>query len=94
MKALFIFVLLIGSFGLKAQIRIELSDVSKHIGDSVVVKGKVFSSRAVTNGKLLLVYLGGAFPNHLLTVVLQDNVQKVLEEPLKRALEELSIVGR
>lgn len=94
MKALLVSLLLLGALSLNAQTKIELADVSKHVGDSVIVKGKVFSSRAVSNGKLLLINLGGAYPNQLLTVVLQESVQKVLAEPLKAELQELSIAGK
>jgi DNA/RNA endonuclease YhcR with UshA esterase domain len=89
-----IFLLVILAFTTNAQKQVELHDISKYVGDSVIVKGKVFSSRAVSGGKLLLINLGGAFPNQLLTVVLQENVQKVLAEPLKSDLQEISIAGK
>ena len=69
-------------------------DIAKHVGDSVIVKGKVFSSRAVSNGKLLLVNLGGAYPHQLLAVVIGEDVQKLLKEALKAELLELSVAGK
>jgi hypothetical protein len=89
-----IFLLVILAFTTNAQKQVELQHISKYVGDSVIVKGKVFSSRVVSGGKLLLINLGGAFPNQLLTVVLQENVQKVLAEPLKSDLQEISIAGK
>jgi hypothetical protein len=87
-------VLLFVSLIAKAQKQVELADISKHIGDSVTVKGKVFSSRAVSNGKLLLLNLGAAFPNQLLTVVMGEEIQKVAAEALKLDIQELSVAGK
>lgn len=78
----------------QAQKKIELQDISRHVGDSVIVGGKVASSRAVNGGKLLLINLGGAYPNQLLTVVLNEELQKALEESLKRELQTLSVAGK
>ena len=50
--------------------------------------------KAVSNGKLLLINMGGAYPNQLLTVVLQDKVQSTLSEPLKAELQELTVAGK
>jgi len=95
MKTLFFSLLLLaGSFSLKAQAKVELKDLSKHTGDSVIVQGKVFGQKAVSNGKLLLINLGAAFPDQLLTVVLGEEAQKALAEPLKSELEELSVAGK
>lgn len=94
MKALFVSLLLIASLSSTAQKNIELTEVAKHVGDSVVVKGKVFGTKAVSGGKLLLVNLGGAYPNQLLTIALQEEVQKVLAEPLKANLEEIAVAGK
>lgn len=78
----------------QAQKQIELQDVSRHVGDSVIVGGKVFSARTVDGGKLLLVNLGGAFPDQLLTVVLNEDMQKLLQEPLKSELQSLKVAGK
>jgi len=94
MKTLFVSLLLIGSMTLKAQTKIELTDVSKHVGDSVIVKGKVFGLKEVDGGRLLLINLGGAYPKELLTIVLQKDVQKVLAEPLKGELQEIAVAGK
>jgi DNA/RNA endonuclease YhcR with UshA esterase domain len=95
MKTLFVsFLLLAGSFSVKAQTKVALADVAKHTGDSVIVQGKVFGTKATSGGKLLLINLGAAFPAQLLTVVLEEEAQKALAEPLKSELEELSIAGK
>jgi DNA/RNA endonuclease YhcR with UshA esterase domain len=95
MKTFFVSLLILaGSLSLKAQTKVELADVAKHTGDSVIVHGKVFGQKAVNGGKLLLVNLGGAFPDQLLTVVLGEETQKALAEPLKSELEELSVAGK
>jgi DNA/RNA endonuclease YhcR with UshA esterase domain len=79
---------------LHAQKQIELQDVSKHIGDSVIVGGKVFSLKSANGGKLLLLNLGGAFPDQLLTIVLNEDLQKMLQEPLKSELQSLKVAGK
>jgi hypothetical protein len=50
---------------------IEISDAAKHTGESVTITAKAYSSRDM--GSFILVNLGAAYPNQLLTIVLRGN---------------------
>ncbi|GAA4920029.1 S1/P1 nuclease [Mucilaginibacter defluvii] len=53
---------------------VKLEDVKNSIGKSVVVTGKVFSSRDI--GSMILVNLGAAYPNQLLTIALKGKAKE------------------
>ena len=54
-----------------AQKPIKLEELSNHIGDSIIVTGKVFGGRYLSKSENAPTFLnvGGAFPNQLLTLV-------------------------
>ena len=56
----------------QGQTQVKLEDIKKHVGDSVSVCGKVFSTRYLesANNAPTLINLGGVYPNELLTVVI------------------------
>jgi hypothetical protein len=60
------------SFRAFSQTTIELKDVAAHIGDSVKLTGKVFSSRYLEGAKdaPTLLNIGAAYPDQLVTVVI------------------------
>jgi hypothetical protein len=62
------------SFFSTAQTKVSLADVGKHIGKTVTVTGKMVDGRYLdkSKSKLTLLNLGAAFPNQLLTIVIQD----------------------
>ncbi len=64
-----------------AQITIKAEDIGKHVGDSVKVCGKVFSTRYFEQAKNspTLLNIGAAFPNQLLTVVIWGDTRKQFE---------------
>lgn len=64
-----------------SQLRIQLEDVSKHIGDSVTVCGKMNGGRFLekSKGGPTFLNLGEAFPNHTLTIVIWSDVRKQFE---------------
>ena len=72
-----IFLCLLSFFG-NAQTTIKLEDVSKHVGDSVNVCGKVFSSRFLESATdtPTFINLGAAFPSQLLTIVIWGETRK------------------
>ena len=79
MKKYILSVLLIfGSIIGFAQTRVDLAEVGKHAGDSVVVEGKVYSTRYFADSKNAptLLNMGAAFPNQLLTVVIYREQRK------------------
>jgi hypothetical protein len=53
--------------------RVNLQDVGKYMDKVVAVQGKVFTSRDM--GSMVLVNLGAAFPNQLLTVVFRGEAK-------------------
>lgn len=64
-----------------AQTVIKLEDISKHIGDSVTVCGKISSIRFLETAKNTptFINLGQPFPNHALTIVIWSDVRKQFE---------------
>jgi hypothetical protein len=69
------------SISASSQTTIQLADVNKHIGDSVMVCGKVSGGRYLekSKGAPTFLNLGEAFPNHALTVVIWNDVRKQFE---------------
>lgn len=61
-----------------AQSAIKLEEAKDHIGDSVLICGKVFSARyfETSKGSPTLLNLGAAFPHQLLTVVIWEDLRK------------------
>jgi len=63
------------------QVKIKLEDISKHVGDSVTVCGKVAGIRFIKQSKNTPTFMnvGAAYPNQLLTVVIWGDVRKQYE---------------
>ena len=87
MKTIFIGVILLqATLLLSAQTRINLSDASTHIGDSVQVCGKVYGIKFLesSTGGPTLINMGAAFPDQLLALVIRKetraNFDKTPEE--------------
>jgi len=59
-----------------AQTKITAKEAAQHIGDSLMVCDKVYGGRFFEPNGLTLLNLGGAFPNHQLTVVMKADVRK------------------
>ena len=79
MKIVFCLVFALGLSGfLYSQTKINLDDVDQHIGDSVIVCGKVFSSRYMSNAEKTPTFLniGAKYPDQKLTVVIWGEVRK------------------
>jgi hypothetical protein len=80
-----------------AQTGIKLEDVSRHIGDSVTVCGKVADMRYFENskGKPTFLNIGAKFPNQQLTVLIWDNVRTQCSGKVEDLLnKEICITGR
>jgi micrococcal nuclease len=75
-----IFMAVFASTSLKAQKPIELSEASKHVGDSVRVCGKVYGGRYLSSstGQPTLLNMGGHYPDHLLTLVIWGKQERTL----------------
>ncbi|RFZ85193.1 hypothetical protein DYU05_06220 [Mucilaginibacter terrenus] len=54
---------------------VELKDIGSFVGKTVSVSGKVYSSRDI--GSMVLVNLGAAYPNQLLTVALKGKAKEL-----------------
>ena len=74
---------------LKAQTKINLEDVSKHIGDSVTVCGKVADMRYFENSKNkpTLINMGAKHPNSLLTLVIWEDARALFTTKVEDLLE-------
>lgn len=59
-------------------IKIEASDALHHIGDYVIATGKVYGSKDM--GSFVLVNVGAAYPDQLLTVVLRGEAKGAASE--------------
>ncbi|MDB5124746.1 MAG: hypothetical protein JWP94_2875 [Mucilaginibacter sp.] len=49
---------------------ISIAEVRKHIGETVTVTDKVFSTKLITPSNITLFNLGGYYPNQLLTIMI------------------------
>ncbi|RZK60217.1 MAG: hypothetical protein EOO91_02215 [Pedobacter sp.] len=77
----------------KSQTKIDIKDISKHIGDTVTICDSVYTTRAL-NG-LTLINLGAAFPKQLLTVVIYKADLAKFTEPEKIYLnKKVCITGK
>ncbi|MEO7214504.1 MAG: S1/P1 nuclease [Mucilaginibacter sp.] len=54
---------------------VKLEDAKNTIGKTVIIQGKVFSSRDI--GSMILVNLGAAYPNQLLTIALKGKAKEI-----------------
>ena len=81
-----------------AQKTIKLEEVSKYIGDSVMVLGKIYGGRYLPNtaNKPTLLNIGAPYPNQLLTVVIYEQDRKNFEMSPEIAYKdrEVFIIGR
>lgn len=80
-----------------AQTKINLDDVSKHIGDSVTVCGPVASIRYFENSnrKPTFLNIGDKYPNQKITLVIWEDVRKNFKEAPESLLnKKICITGR
>lgn len=99
MKYVLVFLLCFAGFtSLQAQSTISLDSVKTHVGDSVRICGKVFSTRFLesANGTPTLINLGGAFPNEKLTVVIFGENRNAFQVKPEEAWKdkEICVTGR
>ncbi|GEO11544.1 DNA-binding protein [Segetibacter aerophilus] len=61
-----------------AQTKIPIDEAGKHIGETVTICSKVFGGRYVDNSatKPTLLNLGAAYPNHKLTLLINNDDRK------------------
>lgn len=64
-----------------AQKSIKLEDINQHVGDSVIVEGKIFSGRFLSNssGAPTLLNVGALYPNQKLTLVIWGASRKYFD---------------
>ena len=82
---------------LKAQTKINLEDVSKHIGDSITVCAKVADLRYFENSKNkpTLINLGAKHPNELLTLIIWEDARTLFTTKIEDLLEKsICVTGR
>jgi hypothetical protein len=97
-KMLTAVLLTIGAYSASAQQTIKLEELSNHIGDSVIVSGKVFGGRFLSKSENAPTFLnvGGDFPNQLLTLVVwgkdRSNFKNAPEEAYKG--QEVQVAGK
>lgn len=77
---------------------IKLEDLSKHVGDTVKVCGKVYGIRYLEQAKNspTLINIGGAYPNQKLTIVIFGTVRKTFEKTPEElfADKEVCVTGK
>jgi len=98
MKRIYSFLLACMVTGIvNAQTKIELDEVSNHIGDSVTVCGLVASMRFFENSnrKPTFLNIGDKYPNQKITLVIWDDVRKNFKEAPETFLnKKICITGR
>jgi micrococcal nuclease len=85
------------SLSVSSQTSIKLEEVSKHIGDSVTVCGKVAGMRYFENSKNKPTFLniGAKHPDQLLTVVIWENARALFTgKPEDLMDKNICITGR
>ena len=85
MKCFFLILFIIIGFTSSAQLKeIEIADVSKDVGDSVHVVAQITGVRQLTNskGQPTFINLGKPYPNHLLTLVIWEDIRKLITTEL------------
>lgn len=98
LKTLYSIIALLITLCSTAQQKITLAEISKHIGDSVTVCGKITGGKFLdaTKNQPTFLNMGAAYPNQLLTVVIWGNTRKLFpykpEEHLKA--KEVCVTGR
>jgi hypothetical protein len=77
MKLLFILILSAISLSALSQKEISLGEVASHVGDSVTVSGKIDGVKVFVDDDKkptrVLLNLGGAYPNQILTIVVDPS---------------------
>lgn len=77
----------------KSQTKIDIKDISKHIGDTVTICDSVYTTRAL-NG-LTVLNLGATFPKQLLTIVIYKADLAKFTEPEKTYLnKKVCVTGK
>jgi hypothetical protein len=93
MKKYFLFIALyLICASAQAQQTISLADAHKHIGDSVKVEGVIAGTRTLDDARVL-VNLGEAYPNQLLTLVVYPSYKTAsIEMPSEKYKGDIAIV--
>lgn len=73
MKRLIIFIVftLVLGYSASAQTKIPAKDAAKHLNETLMVCDKVYGTKLIEASGMVLMDLGGAHPNQLLTVVIK-----------------------
>lgn len=81
MKKWTVTLLVLIALGATAQTKIKAEDASKHIGDSLMVCGKVFGGRFFENAKdqPTLLNVGAAYPKSPFTIVIYGEARKLFK---------------
>ena len=81
-----------------AQQKMELTDVLKHVGDTVTVCGKIYGGKFFETFKNEPTFLnvGAAYPNQVLTLVIWGDVRKLFAYKPEEALrnKDVCTVGK
>ena len=77
----------------KSQTKIDIKDISKHLGDTVTICDSVYTTRAFDG--LTLINLGAAFPKQLLTVVIyKADLAKITEPEKTYQTKKVCVTGK
>ncbi|MFY7900565.1 MAG: hypothetical protein ACOVNY_10310 [Chitinophagaceae bacterium] len=65
-----------------SQQKIAIDDATKHIGDSVTICSKIYGGKyfETSKSKVTLLNVGAAYPNALLTIVIEEDARKNFTE--------------
>jgi DNA/RNA endonuclease YhcR with UshA esterase domain len=84
---LFLFLAVISFNTAHSQTKINASEASKHVGETVTVCDKVYSTKLIENSQMTLLNLGGYYPNQLLTIMIPGKDRNKFKEQPENSLK-------
>ena len=93
MKLLILSLLLVFCNDSFCQQKIELKDISKHIGDSIVVCGKIYGGKFLetTSNQPTFLNMGAPYPNEPLTLVIWGSTRKIMTYVPEKKLQNKNV---
>jgi len=70
-----------------AQTKIGSKEASHHVGDTLTVCGKLYSKKVIPSTGMVLLNLGGYYPNQDLTIVIKASTMKLFKQPVGKLFE-------
>lgn len=72
-RLIIIAMLVLSTSSAVAQTQISAKDAAKHLGELVTICDKIYSTKLISGSNMILLNLGGFYPNQLLTVIIRNS---------------------